>query len=64
MMKIRGELAPKQEERPYNPPSYKEIGEIFNISHERVRQIEKNALRKLSRSYNARKRLRAYYESI
>lgn len=63
-MKIRGELAPRQKERSDNPPSYKEIGKILNISHERVRQIEKNALRKLSKSYNVRKRLHDYYKNM
>ena len=42
-------------------PTYREIGKVLGISHERVRQIEKEALRKLGKSYSARKRLYIYY---
>jgi len=38
----------------------KELGEIFDITRERIRQIQKGALRKL-RNPNIRKKLRNYY---
>ena len=39
----------------------KELGEIFGLTRERIRQIQKGALRKL-RSPSVRKKLRDYYE--
>jgi len=42
------------------PKTLEEVGKIFNITRERVRQIEKKALEKLKKEYNDK--LRAYLE--
>jgi len=44
------------------PRTLAEVGDLLNISRERVRQIENEALRKLRRI--ARERLAEYYASI
>jgi RNA polymerase primary sigma factor len=43
------------------PHTLKELGEFFGLTRERIRQIQKGALRKL-RSPSVRKKLRDYYE--
>ncbi len=43
------------------PHTLKELGEIFGLTRERIRQIQKGALRKL-RSPSVRRKLRDYYE--
>ena len=33
------------------PKTLQEVGDVYNVTRERVRQLEQNALRKLNRSY-------------